>query len=604
MDDLLKDSRSLYLYVRKLLNLFHSGNLLLVVDQFEEVFTLCKDGNERKAFIDNLITAASDKVESPIRVMITLRADFYQHCAEHEGLREALQKHQAFIGAMSPDELREAIEAPATANGWSLQDGLVDLILQDVGEEPGALPLLSHALLETWKRRQGRMLTLNGYTAVGGVRKAIAQTAETVLAGLQPEELRMARNIFLRLTELGEGVQDSRRRASLKELTPTAEMAAVTETVLQRLTEARLITKTQDSVEVAHEALIREWPTLRDWLAEDREQLRLHRHLTASATEWERRGRERSELYAGTRLAQALEWLTDRTVVLSPLEQEYLQESQKQLKRVQRSRQLRWVGAALVAALGLMVFTLAVTGALNPYVFRPVDMDNYWVSLPAGSFQMGSYVREDNAKPVHTVTLDAFEIGRYEVTNRQYVQCVKAGVCNPSDEKRFNQTADPLEPVVAVSWFDANTYCSWLGARLPTEAQWEKAARGGMDGKLYPWGDGDPSCQSGVENGSNFQTDGCGFYLTLVGTYGANGYGLFDMAGNVWEWTSDYYDAAYYRSLLRETINPYGPIDGTTRVIRGGGWTSSAASIQVHTRADQNPDLRNDYVGFRCARNK
>jgi formylglycine-generating enzyme required for sulfatase activity len=436
------------------------------------------------------------------------------------------------------------------------------------------------------------------------VRKAIAQTAEAVYTSLQPEEQRIARNLFLRLTELGEGVQDSRRRATLTELTPAPELAATTEIVLRHLTDARLITITQDSVEVAHEALIREWPTLREWLAEDREQLRLHRHLTASASEWQRRGHERGELYTGARLAQALEWLTDHAVVLSPLEREFLHESQAQLKRAQRSRQLRWAGAALVAVLGVIVFTLAVTGVLNPYIYRPVDMDDYWVTIPAGSFQMGSDMGEDNAKPMHTVTLDEFEIGRYEVTNRQYEQCVKAGACNPSDEARFNAKANPLEPVVAISWFDAETYCEWLGARLPTEAQWEKAARGGLNGKLYPWGDDKPSCQAGDALRANFRTDGCGFYLTNVGTYAPNGYGLYDMAGNVWEWTSDYYDANYYKSFLRETTNPFGPFDGTTRVIRGGGWTSSANFIQAHVRSDQNPDIRNDYVGFRCAKNK
>ena len=600
MDDMLKDARSLHLYVCKTLNFLGLSNLLLVVDQFEEVFTLCKDASERKAFVDNLIAATSEKADSPIRVMITLRADFYQHCAEHEGLRQALQQHQAFIGAMTQSELREAIEAPAMNNGWSLQEGLVDLILQDVGEEPGALPLLSHALLETWKRRQGRMLTLNGYTAVGGVRKAIAQTAENVYAGLQPDEQRIARNIFLRLTELGEGVQDSRRRASLDELIPAPQQVDATRSVLKLLTDARLITTTQESVEVAHEALIREWPTLRSWLDEDREKLRLHRHLTASATEWERRHREVGELYSGARLVQALEWLTDDAIVLSPLEQTFLQASQNLLKRKQRTTQLRWVGLAVVAGLILLVLTLAVTGALNPYVYRPLDMQNYWATIPAGPFQMGSTTGSADEKPVHTVTLPEFQIGRYEVTNRQYAQCVRAGVCNKSDEQRWHHTADPLEPVIAISWFDAQLYCGWVDASLPTEAQWEKAARGGLVNKNYPWGDEVPSCQAGTSNGANFQIDGCGFYLTPVGTYGSNGYGLYDMAGNVWEWTADWYDANYYSQ--RDDANPFGPFDGVEKVLRGGAWNSDKLSLRTSTRLELNPDLRYDYVGFRCAK--
>ncbi len=144
MDDMQQDARSLRLYVRKLLSISGEANLLLVVDQFEETFILCKDPTERKAFIENLLSLA-DEENRAARVVITLRADFYHHCFEYEGLRLALEKHQANIGAMATDELREAIVKPAEINGWDFQPGLVDLILQDVGTEPGALPLLSHA---------------------------------------------------------------------------------------------------------------------------------------------------------------------------------------------------------------------------------------------------------------------------------------------------------------------------------------------------------------------------------------------------------------------------------------------------------------------------
>ena len=200
MDDLKKDSRSLRLYVKKSLG---ETKLLLLVDQFEETFTLCKDTDERKAFIENLLSLADD--DGAARVVITLRADFYLTARNTMACVMALKKHQEYIGAMTADELRQAITAPAQTAGWDFQPGLVDLILQDVGTEPGALPLLSHALLETWKRRQGRTLTLKGYADAGGVKKAIAQTAESVYDKLTPAEQTIARGIFLRLTELGEG---------------------------------------------------------------------------------------------------------------------------------------------------------------------------------------------------------------------------------------------------------------------------------------------------------------------------------------------------------------------------------------------------------------
>ena len=289
MDDMQKDSRSLRLFVKKMLSASGKADLLLVVDQFEETFTLCKNQAERKAFIENLLSLSEEDTErNTVHVVITLRADFYHHCAEYEGLRLALEKHQAYIGALMQDELRKAITAPAETNGWDFQPGLADLILQDVGTEPGALPLLSHALLETWKRRQRRTLTLQGYADAGGVKKAITQTAENVYGKLTPAEQTIARGIFLRLTELGEGTQDTRRRVKMDELAQASEQDAVAK-VLKTLADARLVTTEQDSAEVAHEALIREWGTLRKWLDEDRESLRLHRHLTESAGEWQRR---------------------------------------------------------------------------------------------------------------------------------------------------------------------------------------------------------------------------------------------------------------------------------------------------------------------------
>jgi LysM repeat protein len=373
MDDLQKDPRSLRLYVRKMLSGLGESKVLLVVDQFEESFTLCKDPTESKAFIENLLLLVDDHAEQVVaRVVITLRADFYQHCFEYEGLRSTLEKHQANIGAMTTDELREAIVKPAEMNGWDFQPGLVDLILQDVGTEPGALPLLSHALLETWKRRQGRTLTLQGYHESGGVKKAITQTAESVYDQFSPAEQTVARNIFLRLTELGEGVQDTRRRATLDELSQAENHEAV-EKVLKTLTDARLVTAEQDSAEVAHEALIREWGTLRTWLDEDRENLRLHRHLTESAQGWDRNLRDAGDLYRGARLAQALEWVKAHDTDMSQLEAEYLNASQAEQRREQRGMRTRKVisiGAVAfvienIVVVGVVLFLLIRTGYLT-----------------------------------------------------------------------------------------------------------------------------------------------------------------------------------------------------------------------------------------------
>ncbi len=336
LDDMSRDARTLRLWMRK--HHDSSRDYVLVVDQFEEVFTLCRDEAERKAFVDNLLGAISNE-STGTTIVITLRADFYAHCAQYVNLRESIAKHQAYIGSMGVDELRRAIEEPAKCGGWEFEAGLVDLLLREVGDEPGALPLLSHALLETWKRREGRTLTLAGYNASGGVRGAIAQTAESVYQQMSAEQQAMARNIFLRLTELGEGTQDTRRRAALTELIPPFVDARAAEAVIKTLADARLITTGEGYAEVAHEALIREWPLLREWLNQNREGLRLHRHLTEAAQAWQKLNRDPGELYRGTRLAQILEWAETHRDQVNPLEREFLDASKEMLEREEAERE-------------------------------------------------------------------------------------------------------------------------------------------------------------------------------------------------------------------------------------------------------------------------
>lgn len=340
MDDLMQDPRSLSLFLARPKDQRHT---LLVLDQFEELFTLCRDEFEREAFIDNLLTAVhssdGETGRERLTVILTLRADFYAHLAQYPELRDAVAHQQEYIGPMTPDELRRAIEEPARHGHWAFEPGLVDLILRDIGDEPGALPLLSHALLETWKRRAGHTLTLKGYADAGGVRGAIAHTAETVYQNLSTAEQAIARNIFLRLTELGEGTEDTRRRASFEELMSHADNAAEVQEVLNMLAEARLITLREESAEVAHEALIREWPTLREWLNQDREGLRLHRNITEAAQEWELLERDPGTLYRGARLSQAREWATLHPNVLNNNERAFLEASTQLEQQEQAERE-------------------------------------------------------------------------------------------------------------------------------------------------------------------------------------------------------------------------------------------------------------------------
>ena len=350
VNDLAADSQTLHLAAARLTRWDETGQrLLLVVDQFEEIFSLCRDEAARRAFIDNLIAAAT--TPGPVVVVLALRADFYEQCAPFAGLRRALAENQFYIGAMSHDELRRAIEEPARRGGWSIEPGLVDLLLSEVGQQPGALPLLSHALLETWRRREGHTLTLAGYEATGGVAGALAQSAETIFDHFSPPEQEAVRHIFLRLIEPGDPTDDNlpeiytRRRAALGELTSRQEEADLVQSVLNRLSDARLITIGHDTVEVAHEALIREWPRLRDWLRENRDGLRLHHRLAEAAREWERSGGDEGLLYRRARLAQASEWARAHEDDLNDLERRFLAagaagESMRQQREIAAARQL------------------------------------------------------------------------------------------------------------------------------------------------------------------------------------------------------------------------------------------------------------------------
>lgn len=331
-----------------------AARLLLIVDQFEELFTQCHDEAGRRAFIDNLLAAA--RVGGNVTVLIGLRADFTGRLTEVEALRTLVEQNFALLGPMQQADLVRVIAEPARIGGWAFVSGLVEQFLSDVGQEPGRLPLLSHALLETWARRAGHVMTLRGYREAGGVEGAIAKTAEDTLRRLdERDEQPIMQAIFLALTELGEGSEDTRRIARRDELERAGDPAAV-EAVLNTLAAARLVMIDGEKVEVAHEALIRRWPRLRGWLADNRERVRFERQLEADAQAWLMYNRDVEALYGGARLAAAQEWRKDGHR-LSLLVEEFLDRSAleateeakkaKQLERAGLVRRFAYVAGAL-----------------------------------------------------------------------------------------------------------------------------------------------------------------------------------------------------------------------------------------------------------------
>ncbi|MFB7265836.1 hypothetical protein ACFCXH_27395 [Streptomyces nojiriensis] len=275
---------------------------LIVVDQFEEVFTLCGDQGRRGAFIA-MLTAAATTATSRTRVVLGVRADFYGHCVQDPRLVEAIRDAQLAVGPMNSQELREAVTRPAALADCTVTGPLLAAVVADATGRPGALPLVSHAMVETWRRRSGSRLTLEGYLAAGGIQHALAHTAETAYGALTPPQQDLARSLFLRLTALGDGTEDTRRRITRDELDPSPD----TVHVLESLARQRLVTLDRECLEITHEAIIRCWPRLRGWLTEDRDQLLLHRQLTDATAAWEAQDHDPHTLYRGARLAAALD---------------------------------------------------------------------------------------------------------------------------------------------------------------------------------------------------------------------------------------------------------------------------------------------------------
>jgi formylglycine-generating enzyme required for sulfatase activity len=245
-----------------------------------------------------------------------------------------------------------------------------------------------------------------------------------------------------------------------------------------------------------------------------------------------------------------------------------------------------------------------------PVVSIPVFDTAEEILIPAGSFQMGcdsgnpSEMCSSNEQPLHTVTLSAYFIDKYEVTNARYQACVDAGGCtapgNVDSVTRspyYGTSTYADYPVINVTWHQASAFCAWAGKRLPTEAEWEKAARGSSDTRVYPWGDSAPDCTKTNYSTCVFDTSGMGSYPS-----GASPYGVMDMAGNVFEWVNDWYGSSYYS--MSPSVNPQGPSTGVVRVLRGGSWNDDVNVVRSAYRLYTYPFSSNLALGFRCVRSQ
>lgn len=340
---------------------------VLLVDQFEELFTAGTPEDERARFIGDLTSLATGSV----RVVIAVRADFYEACTRYPSVVRALEGRQVIVGRMGHDELRAAIEQPARIAGLRLEPGLADTLLREarahrLGEQHAVMPLLSHALLATWQQRTGDLLTLAGYRATGGIDEAVALTAEKAYAAMDHADQSKARDLLLRLIRLGDGVEDTRCKLPLSQLAEPDRLDAAGR-VLDALAAARLVTVDGDGIEIAHEALLYAWPRLRGWIEEDRTALLIGQQLADAARAWEQAGRQDTDLYRGLRLDIAARTCPDHQAgPLSPLVREFLDQSLEQRCRElnmarRRSRHRR----AMLAAVGVLVLLAATVSAVS-----------------------------------------------------------------------------------------------------------------------------------------------------------------------------------------------------------------------------------------------
>jgi WD40 repeat protein len=343
---------------------------VLVIDQFEELFTLCRDEAERQTFLAQLLQVAHDRHNRAF-IILTMRADHYDKAAAYKGLAELITRNQMLVSPMTERELREAILLPAEAVGLELEKALVEVLLNDTFNSPGVLPLLQHTLVELFNHRDGNVLTLEAYREIGGVKGALAHRADAILDSMPMAQRHVVRRIFMRLIQPEAGTITARRRATFSELLTQDSQAKEIEAIIQTLVDANLMVTSHSQennemvIDVAHEALLREWPRFQSWLDWDRRGLRIRQHLSLAARDWDSRKREEGSLYRGARLLETEEWVAANPAEINPLEQAFVAASISARDRAELEKKRRTQMIIVGLSLGLI---LVAIGAVFGFV--------------------------------------------------------------------------------------------------------------------------------------------------------------------------------------------------------------------------------------------
>ena len=370
-EDLTADERGLARVAKQILT-GEDDELLLVIDQFEELFSLVSSESVRRQFLEALVAAATDE-RSRIRILLTLRADFFDQPLRYSDFAEVMRLSVLPVGPPTDDGLARAIAQPARDVGVDLEPGLVTRIVDDVKDEPGGLPLMQYALTELFAARKHDTLTLDGYHRTGGVLSALGRRAEEIYKHLSDDGKEATRHLFLRLVTVDELADDTRRRVRQTELRALGINPVVLDDVLQQFGAYRLLSFDRDAatrtptIEVAHEALIREWDRLRTWIDERREDLLIHRRIQVAARDWEDSDNDPSDLLRGSRLEQALVWQERTDIAISDDEMSFIEAGIETEKREEAERHAleEKVARRRKAVIGVLAGGLVVAGVLG-----------------------------------------------------------------------------------------------------------------------------------------------------------------------------------------------------------------------------------------------
>lgn len=562
--------------------------LLLFVDQLEELFTTGFKDEDIGNFLKQLVTCAGDK-QNRLRVITTLRSEFIARLEESEAVLPLLNTGCNYhLGPVSPRVLQEMIERPADATGYQFEPRLVDNILSEASQEPGALPLVAYALKQLFDRRQERMFRRKAYQEIGGVAGAIGTAADQVIQGLDKEALGTFDKVFAELVHIERDRPPTRKRATLAAFKAVEGASKLINALAGP--ECRVLViggeTREPTVEVAHEKLFTAWPKLNEWIDKGGDALRLIDHAYEAARRWQNSGEKTEELWSATGAEEVLSALQRFGKQASPVLDRFLQPQEfliRQLEKDSLSHEQR-------ARIGE---TLAAFGDPRPGVGLWRDGLPYieWVDIERGKFKLEQVEKGVDVK--------SFRIAKYPVTQVQFQAFINAedGYRNDKwwkDIKRSERPAEPgwkgdNFPRENVSWYEALAFCRWLSKRmgskirLPTEWEWQLAATGGDPKREYPWpGEWDTSRCNSYESRLN-RTSAVGMY-----PLGATAHGVLDMAGNVSEWCLNVHKKSDVSS-------------GFQRVICGGCWNDYPVLLRSTVRREYDADYRFNYIGFRLA---